>query len=111
MAMPTQEPKTMTATIAWEADMPDIQSLTQQVQQLSSAYSLWSKASLFLIGATAVVALLYFFASYNALRKGGELKNAQDALSKAKDERAAKAELELIERTRPRGFTETELED
>jgi len=65
--------------------MPDMQSLIERVQELSGPSIWWSKASQWLIGATAIVALLYFFASFKALKYAGDLKDAQDALSRARD--------------------------
>jgi hypothetical protein len=69
-----------------EENMLEIQSLTEQVQQLAALYDRWSTISQVLVGITAFVTLLYFGATTNALRIGGKLKAAQDALSKAKDD-------------------------
>lgn len=59
------------------------------IRELSDAYSFWTNISQWLIGITALVTLLYFGASYRALKKAGELKTAQDAQSKTKDDELA----------------------
>ena len=69
--------------------MLDIQSLTEQVQPTAAKYGWWTKWSQLFIGATAIVAMLYFVFSGIALKRSSELKAAQDELSKAKDDQLA----------------------
>ncbi len=56
--------KTIPIAIHSEGDnMPDIQTITSQVQQLEVSSSLWSRISLWLIAGTAIIASLYFIAA------------------------------------------------
>jgi hypothetical protein len=52
-----------------EENMLEIQSVTEQVRQLGDSYGRWATVSQVLIGLTAVVTLLYFAASYKALKR------------------------------------------
>jgi outer membrane murein-binding lipoprotein Lpp len=77
--------------------MLDIQTLTSQVQQLDSSFTLWSKIATGLVATTAVVATLYFIATFVANKKATQLKSAQAALARAKDEQLT---LDLKEKER-----------
>src|SRR5258708_5349571 len=70
--------------------MPDIQTLTSQVQQLERSSAFWNKLALWAIAATAIVAALYFVFSYVATKTSAALVNKQAALSHEKDEQLAR---------------------
>lgn len=80
---------TQNNTTSGDENMSDITSLAQQVQQFSSSYDWWASASQWFIGFTALATILYFVASYKALRSASELNDAQAVLNKAKDEQLA----------------------
>jgi hypothetical protein len=66
--------------------MPDIPALTAKVQGLERSFDWWSNKTIWLTAAAAVVAGLYFFASWYTNHQARRLTQAQNALVKAKDE-------------------------
>jgi hypothetical protein len=71
--------------------MPDIASLSLHVQQLEGEYAWWSTVTLWLAGGTALVVVLYGISTYVANYKNGQLRAAQSALSRAKEEQLTQA--------------------
>jgi hypothetical protein len=67
-------------------DNSPIVSLSSKVQDLGESFSLWNRISLGLVAATAIVAALYFIASYITAKKGERLSDAQAVLLRAKEE-------------------------
>lgn len=88
--MTTTITETNTAPVAPNSEkdneMPDIQTLTSEVQQLQSSADWWASAALYLTALTAIIAALYFVASRIAINKSTQLRNAQAVLSAAKEE-------------------------
>lgn len=82
-----------------DATMSDISSLTLQVQQLGESANWWSNTSMWLMGAIAFVTLLYFGASYKALKLGSALNTARDTLENEKDRALA---LRIMRQESPR---------
>jgi outer membrane murein-binding lipoprotein Lpp len=70
--------------------MPNIQSLTSDVQNLQTATDFWTSITLWLTAATAIVAVLYFVSSRIAISKAGHLRSAQEMLANAKQEQLAR---------------------
>jgi hypothetical protein len=70
-------------------NMPDIQTLTSQVEQLERAAGWWNNATLWLVAGTALVAAAYFVVSLISSNRSNALKDAQAALIRAKDEQLA----------------------
>src|SRR6266705_2522881 len=88
--MPTQDSNPASSNGKSEGSMVfAIQSLTEQAQRLAASYGWWARASQILIGATALVTVAYFVFSGIALKRASELRDAQDALSKSKDDNLA----------------------
>lgn len=63
-----------------------IDSLTSTVQALDHSFSIWNRIGLYLVAGTALVATLYFIASYITNKKAQHLAVAQAALLKAKED-------------------------
>ena len=70
--------------------MSDMPSLVSQVQRLETSVDRWNSAVLWLTAATALVAAIYFGASYFASKRAGKLREVQSALLRAKDEQLAR---------------------
>lgn len=70
--------------------MPDIPSLTSEVNRLQSSSDWWINATLWLTAITALVAALYFVASRVAISRSTQLRQAQNSLGDAKDDQLAR---------------------
>src|SRR5947207_10025480 len=70
--------------------MSDIESLASQVEHLNASFDRWNNLTTYLIATTALVATLYFIATFVANKKATRLKNVQAALGGAKDEQLAR---------------------
>ncbi|MEW6715696.1 MAG: hypothetical protein AB1306_11495 [Nitrospirota bacterium] len=66
--------------------MSDIDLITSQVNNMSASLTTWNKIVVFFTAATAIVAALYFVATYITHKKAILLDKAKDELIKAKDE-------------------------
>lgn len=66
--------------------MPDIQTLTFEVQRLQTAADWWANLALWLTAITAVIAAGYFVASRLALNRGSQARTAQATLASVKEQ-------------------------
>lgn len=66
--------------------MPDISTLTSQVQQLEKTVDWWNWAVIWMMVVAAIAATGLVLAQYYAIQRASDLSRAQTALSNAKDE-------------------------
>lgn len=66
--------------------MSNIDLVTSNVNAMSVSLAVWNKIVIFFVAATAIVAALYFVASYIAQRKAEQLDNAKNELIRLKDQ-------------------------
>ena len=77
------------STVPLLKTMPDIQSLTEEIQRLTQSVAWWNKWVILGMAATAIAALLLVIAQSKVNSESRELSDAQDKLIKLKDERIA----------------------